>query len=105
MTIMENNQTDFMKNRPVAAQANQFKDVYGSQKSSTRTTVSAVLSVIVFILMMIAIFTGNNLMMLIFIPLFVVLLISFFVARRADKQNAPIEPQDNPDAIFKEHEI
>ena len=92
---MENNQTDFMKNRPVAAQANQFKDVYGSQKSSTRTTVSAVLSVIVFILMMIAIF----------IPLFVVLLISFFVARRADKQNAPIEPQDNPDAIFKEHEI
>ena len=57
------------------------------------------------LLMMIAIFTGNNLMMLIFIPLFVVLLISFFVARRADKQNAPIEPQDNPDAIFKEHEI
>lgn len=102
---MENNQTDFMKNRPVAAQANQFKDVYGSQKSSTRTTVSAVLSVIVFILMMIAIFTGNNLMMLIFIPLFVVLLISFFVGKHADKQNAPIEPQDNPDAIFKEHEI
>lgn len=94
-----------MKNRPVAASANQFKDVYGSQKSSTRTTVSAVLGVIVFVLMMIAIFTGNNLMMVIFIPLFVILLISFFVARHADKQNAPVEPKDHPEAIFKEHEI
>ena len=102
---MENKQTDFMKNRPVAASANQFKDVYGSQKSSTRTTVSAVLSVIVFILMMIAIFTGNNLMMLIFIPLFVVLLISFFVGKHADHQNRPAEPREHPDAIFKEHEI
>ena len=59
---------------------------------------------IVFILMMIAIFTGNNLMMLIFIPLFAVLLISFFVAKRADRQNAPVEPQDHPDAIFKDHD-
>ncbi|MBQ6413329.1 MAG: hypothetical protein IJI19_07620 [Ruminococcus sp.] len=101
---MENNQTDFMKNRPVAAQANQFKDVYGTQKKSTFTTLSAVLSVIVFVLMMVAIFTGNNLMMLIFIPLFVILLISFFVAKRADRQNAPVEPQDHPDAIFKDHD-
>ena len=102
---MENNQTDFMKNRPVAAAANQIKDVYGSQKKSTFTTVSAVLSVIVFVLMMIAIFTGNNLMMLVFIPLFVILLISFFVAKHADKQNKPVEPQDHPEAIFKDHEI
>ncbi|MBQ3266118.1 MAG: hypothetical protein IJH07_10120 [Ruminococcus sp.] len=102
---MENNQTDFMKNRPVAAQANQFKDVYGSQKGSTRTTVSAVLGVIVFILMMIAIFTGNNLMMLIFIPLFIILVISFFVARRADRQNMPVEPQDNEEALFKDHDV
>ncbi len=102
---MENNQTDFMKNRPVAAQANQYKDVYGSQKSSTRVAISAVLGVIVFILMMIAIFTGNNLMMLIFIPLFAVLVLSFFVAKRADKQNRPAEPIENPEAIFKDHEI
>lgn len=94
-----------MKNRPVAAAANQYKDVYGSQKKSTFTTFSAVLSVIVFILMMISIFTGNNLMMLIFIPLFVILLISFFVAKRADRQNTPVEPQDNPEALFKDHEV
>ena len=103
---MENNQTDFMKNRPVAAAANQIKDVYGSQKKSTFTTVSAVLSVIVFVLMMIAIFTGNRLMMVIFIPLFVILFISFFVGRRADKQNTPPKIKDNnEEALFQDHEI
>lgn len=102
---MENNQTDFMKNRPVAASANQIKDVYGSQKKSTFTTISAVLSVLTFILMLISIFTGNNLMMIIFIPLFVLLVISFFVARRADRQNTPAEPTENKEALFKDHDI
>ena len=75
---MENNQKDFMKNRPAAAQANQYKDVYGSQKSSTRTAVSAALAVVTFILSAISVVTGNNLMMIIFIPLFVILMISLF---------------------------
>lgn len=101
---MENNQTDFMKNRPVVAAANQIKDVYGSQKSSTRTTVSAALSVIVFILMMIAIFTGNRFMMVVFIPLFVILMISFLVGRRADRHNKPAEPVEHPEALFKDYE-
>ena len=103
---MENNQTDFMKNRPVAANANQIKDVFGSQKKSTFTTVSAVLSVITFVLMMIAIFTGNRLMMVIFIPVFVLLIISFFVGRRADRQNSPVKKtEENKEALFKDHDI
>ena len=103
---MENNQTAFMKNRPVAASANQYKDVYGSQKKSTFTTISAVLSVITFILMMISIFTGNRLMMVIFIPLFVMLIISFFVGKHAEKQNSPVEKtQDNKEALFKDHDL
>lgn len=102
---MENNQTDFMKNRPVAASANQIKDVFGSQKTSTRVTISAVLAVIDFILMMIGIIIGNRLMMIIFIPLFIILLISFLVGKRADKYNAPIEPKDSSEALFKEHDI
>ena len=103
---MENNQTDFMKNRPVAASANQYKDVYGSQKKSTFTTISAVLSVITFVLMMIAIFTGNRLMMVIFIPVFIALIISFFVAKRADRQNAPVEKtEDNKEALFQDHDV
>lgn len=103
---MENNQTDFMKNRPVAAAANQIKDVYGSQKKSTFTTVSAVLSVLVFILMLISIFVGNGLLMGIFIPLFILLVISFFIGRHADKQNTPVEMKDNnEEALFQDHEI
>lgn len=102
---MENNQTDFMKNRPVAAAANQYKDVYGSQKKSTFTTVSAVLTVLVFILMIISIVNQNQIMMAVFIPLFIVLVISFFVARHADKQNTPPEKTDQPEAIFKDHDI
>ena len=102
---MENNQTDYMKNRPVAVEANQYKDVYGSQKTSTRTTVSAVLTVVDLILTAIAIFTGNRLMMVIFIPLLAILLISFFVAKHADKVNAPVEPTEHPEALFKDHEI
>ena len=102
---MENNNKDFMKNRPVAAAANQFQDVYGSQKTSTRTTVSAVLAVIVFILMMIGIFTANTFIMVVFIPLFVILLISFLVAKHADKQNSPIQPQENQAALFKDHDV
>lgn len=94
-----------MKNRPVASAANQFKDVYGTQKKSTFTTLSAVLTVLDFILAAIAVITGNNLMMVIFIPLFAILLISFFAARHADKQNTPVEPKENPEAIFKEHKI
>lgn len=102
---MENNQTDFMKNRPVAAFANQTKDVFGSQKKSTFTTVSAVLSVISFILMMISIFVGNTMLMIVFIPLFILLMISFFVGRHADKQNTPVQSQDNEEALFKDHDV
>ncbi len=94
-----------MKNRPVASAANQIKDVYSTQKKSTFTTLSAALTVIVFIIALIAVIMGNNLMMVIFIPLFVLLLISFLVARRADRQNTPVAPENHPDAIFKEHEI
>lgn len=100
--IMENNNKDFLNNRPVVANVNQYQDVYGSQKTSTRTTVSALLTVIVFILMMIAIITGNNFMMVIFIPLFVILILSFIIARRADQQNKPIETKDNKEALSKD---
>lgn len=104
--MMENNQTDFMKNRPVAAAANQYKDVYGSQKKSTFTTVSAVLSVIIFVLMIISIVTGNRLMMVIFIPVFIGLIISFFVGKHAERQNSPVEKeQTNKEALFKDYDV
>ena len=102
---MENNNKDFMKNRPVAAQANQYQDVYGSQSKSTFTTISAVLTVVMFVLTLISWIVGNEILKAVFTPVFVVLVISFFVARHADKQNRPVEPKDHPEAIFKDHDV
>ena len=94
-----------MKNRPVAASANQYKDVYGSQSSSTRTTVTALLIVIMTVIVVISLVNSNWLMTAIFSPPLIGLIIALFVGRRADRYNAPVEPQDDPEAIFKEHKI
>ena len=102
---MENNQTDFMKNRPVAAFANQTKDVFGSQKKSTRTTVTAVLIVLMLVFIIISLINSNWMACSIFTPVLVCLIIALFIGHRADKYNTPPEPQDSSDAIFKEHDI
>ena len=101
---MENNQTDFMKNRPVAAPANQYKDVYGSQHKSTRTAITAVLIVLMTVFVIISLINSNWLTFWIFTPVLVGLIIALFIGRRADKYNMPVEPKDSPEAIFKEHE-
>lgn len=101
---MENNQTDFMKNRPVADKANQYKDVYGSQKRSTRTTITVTLLVLMTLLVIVAWIYGNYMWMGFFAPVLIGLIIALFIGRRADKYNAPVKPSDSPEAIFKEHE-
>lgn len=93
-----------MKNRPVAAQPNQFKDVYGSQKSSTRTTVTAVLIFVMTLFVILSLVNQNYLLLTLFAPTLLGLIISLFIGRRADKYNTPVKPEDNPEAIFKEHE-
>ncbi|MBR1533311.1 MAG: hypothetical protein IJ639_03020 [Ruminococcus sp.] len=102
---MENNQTDFMKNRPVADKANQYKDVYGSQSKSTRTTITVLLLILMTVLVIVAWIYGNYLWMGFFSPVLVGLIISLFIGRRADKYNTPVKPEDSPEAIFKEHDI
>lgn len=101
---MENNQTDFLKNRPVAATANQYKDVYGSQKSSTRKTITGVLIFVMLIFVIISIFTGNYITLSIFGFWLALLIVSIFIGRHADKSKMPVKPVDSPEAIFKEHE-
>ena len=102
---MENNQTDFMKNRPPAAYANQVKDVYGSQKSSTRTTITVLLTILLAVFVIISAISGNIITLSIFSFVLIALIISLIIGYRADKNNAPIEPHDQPEAIFKEHDI
>lgn len=101
---MENNQTDFMKNRPVAAPMNQVKDVYGSQKKSTRTTLTAFLAAVDLIILVISLITGNYMVTIIFAPLLPLLLIAVIIGRRADRQNTPPQPSHHPEALFQEHE-
>ena len=93
-----------MKNRPVADKANQYKDVYGSQSKSTRTTVTAVLLVVMTVLTIIALICQSYILLVLFVPSLLGLILSLFVARRADRYNTPVKPQDSPEAIFKEHE-
>jgi len=101
---MENNQTDFMKNRPVAAFANQTKDVYGSQQKSTRITITVILMLLMIFFVILSLVNGNWFTFWIFAPVLVGLIIALFIGRRADRHNAPVEPHDSPDALFKEHE-
>lgn len=93
-----------MKNRPVAAAANQIKDVYSSQKPSTRLTVTAVLAVIDLIILLIGLITGNWFLTVIFGPLLVIFILSIIIGIKADRQNTPPVSKDNSDAIFKDHE-
>lgn len=93
-----------MKNRPVAAQPNQYKDVYGSQKKSTRTTVTALVLVVMTVLTIIAGIYRSYVLLTLFVPSLVGLIVALFIGRRADRYNAPVKPEDSPEAIFKEHE-
>ena len=101
---MENNKPDFMRNRPPAASANQIKDVYSSQKPSTRTTVTVVLAVIDLIILIIGLVTGNRFLTVIFAPLLVIRILSIIIGIRADRQNTPPISKDTSEAIFKDHE-
>ncbi len=101
---MEHNEPDFMKNRPPAGAANQIKDVYSSQKPSTRITITAVLIVLDMILLIIGLITGNWFLTVIFAPLLVVFILSMIIAKRADRQNTPPPTNDTSEAIFKDHE-
>ena len=93
-----------MKNRPGAEKANQYKDVYGSQSASTRTTVTAVVALVMAVCVIYSIIRSNPYTLFIFGTVLVALIISLILGRRADRYNRPAEPHDSPDAIFKDHE-
>lgn len=93
-----------MKNRPLADKANQYKDVYGSQRKSTRTTVTVLIILLVTVLSVIALVNQNWVWVGMFVPALVGLIIALFIGRRADRYNAPVKPTDSPEALFKEHE-
>ncbi len=101
---MENNQRDFMKNRPVASSANQAKDVYGTMKKSSISILTVLLSIIMIVCAVACFVRGRVLSGVLFLVLFAILVMSSVVAKRSDKANEKPPHTDHPDAIFKEHE-
>ena len=101
---MENDQKDFMKNRPVVSNANQAKDVYGPMKKSSISLISLLLSAVLLACIVYNFIMGQNVWGWIFTAVFSSLLLSIFVSAREAKNNKPVEKTDHPDAIFKEHE-
>ena len=101
---MENNQKDFMKNRPVASGANQAKDVYGTMKKSSLSILTVVLSLVLVACAVACFFKGRILSGVLFLIIFAILLVSTVVAKRSDYANTSVHKDDHPDAIFKEHE-
>ncbi len=101
---MENNERDFMKNRPVAVEANKYKDVYGTMKKGSFNLVTILLMVIIAVCMVSNFVSGRITWGCIFAFLFVLLLLSQYVSHKSTKANSKPEKREHPDAIFKDHE-
>ncbi|MBE6825182.1 MAG: hypothetical protein E7513_07575 [Ruminococcaceae bacterium] len=101
---MENNEKDFMKNRPVASGANQAKDVYSTMKKSSISILTVLLSVVMIACAVACFLRGRILSGILFLVLFVILIMSTVVAKRSEKANSKPESVEHPDAIFKDHE-
>ena len=94
-----------MKNRPVAAYANQTKDVFGTQKTSTRTTITVVLMILMIVFIVMSAVNSFWIGVGIFGTVLFGLIISLIIGHRADRYNMPVKGKDSPEAIFKEHDI
>lgn len=101
---MENNEKDFMKNRPVVASANQAKDVYGPMKKSSISIITVILSIIMIVCAVACFLRGRVLSGILFLVLFAILVISTVVAKRSERVNSKPQIHEHPDAIFKDHE-
>ncbi len=102
---MENNEKDFMKNRPVVSGANQAKDVYGPMKKSSINIISVLLAVIMLVCAVACFVNGRALSGFLFLIILATLIMSIFVAKKSEKANSkPEKTSDHKDAIFKDHE-
>lgn len=101
---MENNQKDFMKNRPVVSGVNQIKDVYGSQKASTRTVLTVVFAVLMVVFSVLSVIGGKSYLLSIFLPVLAALILSAALSRGKEKM-PPSDGPENSETIFKDHDV
>ena len=100
---MENNDKDFMKNRPTLEKTNQYKDVYGSMKNTGVSVITILLSLVLLVCAIYDFCGGRYIWGSIFAAVFVALLVSSII-KMVNEQDIKIEKNDNTDAIFKDYE-
>ena len=100
---MENNEKDFLKNRPSMEKLNQSKDVYGSMKNTGVSVITVLLSLVLLVCAIYDFCGGRYIWGSIFATVFVALLVSSII-KIMNEQDIIIEKNDNTDAIFKDHE-
>ena len=100
---MENNEKDFLKNRPSMEKLNQSKDVYGSMKNTGVSVIMVLLSLVLLVCAIYDFCGGRYIWGSIFATVFVALLVSSII-KIMNEQDIIIEKSDNTDAIFKDHE-
>ena len=100
---MENNEKDFLKNRPMMSQLNQSQDVYGSMKKTGVPVITILLSLVLLVCAIYDFCGGRYIWGSIFTVVFVALLASSII-RMVNEQDIIIEKNEKTDAIFKDHE-
>ncbi|MBR2715376.1 MAG: hypothetical protein IKB73_04115 [Ruminococcus sp.] len=93
-----------MKNRPVAASANQAKDVYGPMKKTSVSFITVILAVVLCVCSVVNFCAGRLLTGCMFAVLVAILIFSVYVSAKSTKASSKPEKSEHPDAIFKDHE-
>jgi len=101
---MENNNKDFLKNRPSVEKLNQYQDNFGSAKDSTKDFITVLLSIILIVCAIVSFVRGYIVQGIIFSVIFAALFISSLIV---EMRRTPIDRSDDnksTEAIFKDHE-
>lgn len=101
---MENNDKDFLKNRPVVSNLNQAKDVYGPMKKGGVALITLVLSLVLLGCSIYDFVCGRYIWGSIFATVFLALFVSVLVSSVNTPKDMSVENKEHPDAIFKDYE-
>lgn len=103
---MENNNKDFLRNRPGAGieNLNKYQDNFGSAKDSTISFLTILLSIIMIVCAVVFFVKGRLLFGFIFTAIFLALFVSTIVAENRRSLLEKTKDKNSTEAIFKDHE-
>lgn len=101
---MENNNKDFLKNRPGSGieNLNKYQDNFGSAKDSTKDFLTVLFSIILIACAIVCFVRGYVGVGLVFSAIFLLLLVSSIIV---EMKRVPVDRTNNStETIFKDHE-